>query len=154
MLPNEGDHLVCWNSVDDGQAGQGCASPSATTTAGDLYAFCQSAFPSFVQDLPRLCPFAGQPEVGPAHPTTFPGDRGWSPAEQVDGEGWRRSRWKRPPQTTAPDEAAGWQAQDASAGRVPRVTHDATLGSGYASSDEPLRFASHLSERDQLFTAS
>src|SRR6266508_728997 len=106
--PDKSHRPVRWNSVDHGEAGQRRTRPSAATTAGDLDAFRPGAFPSLVQDLPGLRPFAGQPEVAPAHPSALPGDGGWPCGEQVDGEGGSRSRRKWLPQPTTPDQAARW----------------------------------------------
>src|SRR6266498_2554469 len=106
--PDKSHRPVRWNSPDHGAAGQRRTRPSAATTAGDLDAFRPGAFPSLVQDLPGLRPFAGQPEVAPAHPSALPGDGGWPCGEQVDGEGGSRSRRKWLPQPTTPDQAARW----------------------------------------------
>ena len=130
MLPDEGNGLFWWQPIDDGEAGQRRPGPSAAAGTGDLHAFGQGEFPGFVQDFPRVCLVAGQPEVGPANPAGLPGDGwGWL-AEQVDGEGGRQSRQERPPQATAPDEPAGWQPQHVSASRVPWAAHEVTLGKG------------------------
>jgi hypothetical protein len=130
MLPDEGNGLVRWQSIDDGEAGQCRPGPSAAAGTGDLHAFSQGAFPGFVQDFPCVRLVAGQPEVGPANPAGLPGN-GWRRlAEQVDGEGRRWPGRQRPPQAAAPDEPTGWQPQHASAGSVPRAGHHATIGKG------------------------
>jgi hypothetical protein len=128
MPPDEGNGLFRRYSVDDDEASQGSTGPSTATAAGDLHTLSRGAFPSFVQDLARMRLVPGQPEVGPAQPRALPGDGWWCPAEQIHGEGRRRPGWQRLSQTTAPDQPAGWQAQHASAGGVPRVGHEATLG--------------------------
>ena len=108
MLPDEGDGMFRRYSVDDGEAGQGCAGPSAAAAAGDLHALSEGAFPGFAQDLACLRLVVGQPQVGPAQPPALPGDGWWRLAEQINGEGGPGPGWERLSQTTAPDEPAGW----------------------------------------------
>lgn len=89
MLPDEGNGLFSWQPIDDGDTCQCRSGPSAAARAGDLHAFSQGAFPCLAQDFPRVYLVGGQPEVGPAHPASLPGNsRRWL-AEQVDSEGGR-----------------------------------------------------------------
>ena len=128
MLPDEGNGLIRWQSINDGEAGQRRPGPSATAGTSDLNAFSQGSFPGFVQNLARVHLVARQPEVDPANPAGLPcGGWRWL-AEQVDGEGGPWPRRERPSKAAAPDEASGWQSQHASAGRIPRAGHQATLG--------------------------
>jgi hypothetical protein len=97
----------------------------------------QGAFPGFVQNPACVRRVAGQPEVGPAQPPALPIDGWWCLAEQIDGKGGPRPGWERLSQTAAPDEPTRWQAQHASAGGVPRVSHEATLGKRCSGSASP-----------------
>jgi hypothetical protein len=112
VLAHERYGLVCWNSVDDGETGQGCAGSSTAASAGDFDAFVQGAIPGLGKDVLCLRVVAGQPEVGPAQPPALPWGAGWCRPEEVDSKRGHWSRWERPTQATASNETTGWQAKD------------------------------------------
>jgi hypothetical protein len=66
VLTHEGNCMVGWDPVDDGEAGQSRSRPSKATTAGDLDALTLGPIPCLDQNLPGLGTVAGQPEIRPA----------------------------------------------------------------------------------------
>src|SRR5215831_1405369 len=77
MLPDEGNGLVRWHAINDGQAGQGCTGSAPAAHAGDFHAVGQRVLPGFVQDFASLRPSGGQPEIGPPQPPDLPGGGWW-----------------------------------------------------------------------------
>ena len=122
VLPDEGDGLCGWQSVDNREAGQGGSGSPAAAAAGNLHAFGPGPFPRFGQGLLGVRVVGRQPEIRPAHPPGLPGHRRWRRAEQVHGEGGRwpgRGGCRKPrPLTSRPEGSLSTPAPCGSQGLV------------------------------------
>lgn len=127
VLAHEVHRLAGRYSVQDGETGQGRAGSATATAAGDLDAFDAGTSPCLTQDGLGLAVTAGQPEVRPAQPLDLPGGLGRPPAEQVDGEGRRRTGRNRSAKRSATDQAPGGKPQDTRVIRVPSLGHPLTV---------------------------
>ena len=96
MFADVGYRLTVGYSIEHGEAGQGRAGASVSAGTGDLDAFGLGAFPCLAQSVDGCCAVGRQPEVGPAKPSVFPGDRRWPLAEEVEREGRLLALRERP----------------------------------------------------------
>lgn len=124
VLPYPGHRDIGGHPVEHRDTRQRRAGPAASTAATDLDAFSCGPGPGLEQGVSGLVGIRREPEIGPAHPSGFPGNRRRSATEEVEGELRIRSDRRTGPQPTASQKTPRGQLQRARhRRRPPHIRH-------------------------------
>jgi hypothetical protein len=95
VLADVRDRFGSGHAVENGDAREGGAGPSATAGTRDLHALCGRTEPRCIQRIASVGAVRGKPEVRPVHPPRLPRDGPGLFGEQVDTEVRADALWCR-----------------------------------------------------------